>query len=80
MLRLQRWAWTLLFLFALGLTFERRAFGYTDPGSALLLFQSMGAVASGVLFYFRRRLKRLFTRSQPKDTVSTPGMLPRADS
>ncbi len=79
-LQLRYWSLTLLLFFALGLFFERPAHAYTDPGSALLLFQSLGAVLSGTLFYFRRRLKRLFSRT-PKDTpVSTPAVMSRADS
>ena len=79
-LRFKYWSLTLLLFVALGLFFERPAHAYTDPGSALLLFQSLGAVASGVLFYFRRRVKSLFTRTQPKDAVSTPAVASRADS
>ena len=79
-LRLKYWSVTLLFLLTLGLASERRAYAYTDPGSALLLFQSIGAVISGALFYFRRRLKRLFSREASKETVSAPAMVSRADS
>jgi hypothetical protein len=78
--KLSYWTLTLLLFFALGIFFERPARAYTDPGSALLLFQSVGAVASGVLFYFRRRIKKLFTRPQPKSEVSSPVIMSRADS
>lgn len=79
--KLTYWSFTLLLFFALGLFFERPAHAYTDPGSTLLLFQSLGAVASGALFYFRRRLKKLFTRSQPKaESLSPPSMMTRVDS
>lgn len=74
------WSVTLLFVLSLGLGLEHRAYAYTDPGSALLLFQSMGAVVSGALFYFRRRLKRLFTRSAEKERLNTPAIVSRADS
>lgn len=53
---------TLLLMAALGVTFERRAYAYIDPGSGLLIFQSVGAIVSGTLFYFRRRLKAIFGR------------------
>ena len=57
-----------LFL-ALGVLFERQAHAYTDPGSALLLFQGMSAFVTGAMFYFRRRLKGLFLRNRvSKDT------------
>lgn len=79
-LKLTYWTVTLLFVVALGLAFEQPAHAYADPGSTLLLFQSLGAVASGVLFYFRRKLKRLFVRSQPKESASSPAVMSRADS
>ncbi len=71
---------TLLFILSLGLCLERRAYAYTDPGSCLLLFQSLGAVASGALFYFRRSVKRIFTRSESKKPLPTQVMASRADS
>ena len=36
--------------FFLCLSFERPAYGYTDPGSAILIFQSLSAVVTGSLF------------------------------
>jgi hypothetical protein len=60
---------TALFIVALCCTFERRAYAYVDPGSGLLIFQGISAVVSGVLFYFRRRLKELFMKS-PKASSS----------
>ena len=80
MYQLRYWSLTLLLFAALGLFFERPAHAYTDPGSTLLLFQSIGAVASGALFYFRRRLKTLFTRTPTKTEPSTPAMMSRVDS
>jgi hypothetical protein len=58
-LRLRYMAVTGAFLFFLALTFERTAYAYTDPGSAILIFQSLSAVVTGSLFYFRKRLKNL---------------------
>ena len=74
------WLVTLLFFLSLGLTFERPAHAYVDPGSCLLLFQSLGAVASGVLFYFRRRLKRVFTRGQSAGAVPAAPTMSRVAS
>lgn len=80
-LKFKYWTLTFLLFFSLGLFFERPAHAYADPGSCLLLFQSIGAIASGALFYFRRRIKKLFTRAQPKaDSPSTPVSLSQADS
>ncbi len=80
-LKLTYWSLTLMLFVSLGLAFERPAHAYTDPGSALLLFQSLGAVASGVLFYFRRNIKRLFSRSSPATKTVTPApAMSRVDS
>ena len=56
-----------LFL-ALSCAFERSAYAYVDPGSSLLLFQSASALVTGALFYFRRRIKALFSRSRITDS------------
>lgn len=60
---LKYFAVTLMLLIALSFTFERQAHAYVDPGSGLLIFQGISAVFSGVLFYFRRRLKNLFVKT-----------------
>jgi hypothetical protein len=57
---------TVALFLALGFCFERRAYGYVDPGSSLLVFQSLSAVVTGIIFHFRRRLKSLFTRNSAK--------------
>ena len=41
---------------------QRPAHAYADPGTSLMLFQSLSAAVSGLLFYFRRRLRMLFSR------------------
>ena len=61
-LKLQYGLLSLLLFIALGISTERQAHAYVDPGSSLLIIQSIGALASGVVFYFRRRIKQLFTR------------------
>lgn len=58
-LRLQYLAVTAALLFFFVLSCERPAYAYTDPGSAILLFQSLSAVVTGSLFYFRKRLRKL---------------------
>jgi len=50
---------------------ERPAYAYVDPGSGLLIFQSLSAVVTGALFYFRRRLKALFSRNSPAQSKTT---------
>lgn len=65
---------TVVLIVALSFTFERRAYAYVDPGSGLLIFQSISAVVSGTLFYFRRRIRGFFARTQPKvgDSLADP--------
>ncbi len=44
------------------------AYAYVDPGTGLLVYQSMTAFATGLMFYFRRRLKLfLFRKSANPD-------------
>jgi hypothetical protein len=54
---------TFALVIALSFPFQRTAYAYVDPGSSLLAFQSISAVVTGALFYFRSRLKSLFRRS-----------------
>jgi hypothetical protein len=72
--KLKYFALTLMLLVALSFAFERQAYAYVDPGSGLLLFQGVSAVVSAVLIYFRRRVKSLFTRTQPAapSTIQPP--------
>jgi hypothetical protein len=80
-LKWKYWSITFLLFVSLGMFFERPARAYTDPGSCLLLFQSVGAVASGLLFYFRRRLKALFSRTESKSVpVSSAVGVSRSDT
>lgn len=53
---------TMLFAIALCCALEPRAYAYVDPGSGLLVFQGISAAISGALFYFRRRIRNLFSR------------------
>jgi hypothetical protein len=55
---------TCALLFLLCVSFERQAYAYVDPGSSLLVFQTLSAVVTGVLFSIRKRLKTLLTRSK----------------
>ena len=67
-LRLKYVAVTAALFFALSFCLEQRAYAYVDPGSSLLIFQSISAMFTGALFYFRKRLKSLFTRSSSSST------------
>lgn len=53
---------TIALLFSVLCFCERTAYAYVDPGSSLLMFQSISAFVTGALFYFRRRLKTLFVK------------------
>jgi len=39
---------------------ERRAYAYIDPGAGLATLQAVSATLFGVLYFLRRRIKRLF--------------------
>ncbi|MEO8735089.1 MAG: hypothetical protein ABI380_00970 [Edaphobacter sp.] len=67
-LKLKYCAITAALFIALTFCFERPAYAYVDPGSSLLVFQSLSAIVTGTIFYFRRRLKALFTRSSVNST------------
>lgn len=60
---------TLLCIVALNFAVERPAYGYVDPGSGLFLIQNISAMATGVLFFFRRRIKAFFTRKHDDQVV-----------
>jgi hypothetical protein len=53
---------------------EPRAYGYADPGSGLLLWQMLGAMVVGSLFYVRRFFRWLaFLRKSSKhETAPRP--------
>jgi hypothetical protein len=61
-LKVKYLAVTAALFIALSFCFERPAYAYVDPGSSLLLFQSVSAMITGALFYFRRRIKSLFIK------------------
>lgn len=58
---------TCALLLLLCVTFERKAYAYVDPGSSLLMFQTLSAIVTGGLFYIRKRLKSLLTRSKSSE-------------
>jgi hypothetical protein len=71
-LKLKYHAVTIALFVFLGLSMERRAYAYTDPGSTLLVFQSLSAIFSGGLFYFRKRLKSLIVKSKDPEKELQP--------
>lgn len=59
-------ALNLALFIALACTFEKPAYAYVDPGSSMLLLQGVGAFVTGVLFYCRQRILKIFKRSDKK--------------
>jgi hypothetical protein len=64
--KLKYFAVSLALILALTICCERPAYGYVDPGSGLLAMQTLSAMFTGALFYFRRRLKSLFKKNHPE--------------
>ena len=62
--RLRYYAVTLMLFIALLTSSIPAAYAYVDPGSGLLAYQSITAFVTGLLFYFRRRLKMIFVRDR----------------
>ena len=62
--RLRYYVVTLMLFFALLTSSAPAAYAYVDPGSGLLAYQSITAFVTGLLFYFRRRLKLIFLRER----------------
>jgi len=68
--RLRYYAVTLVLFVAILSCAAPAAYAYVDPGSGLLAYQSITAFFTGLLFYFRRRLKMIFLRERTdKDKV-----------
>jgi O-antigen/teichoic acid export membrane protein len=65
--KLKSFVFLLVLVLGLSFSLEQQAHAYVDPGSGLIIFQSLGAIFTGGLFYFRRRLKLLFTREREKN-------------
>lgn len=63
---------TVALLGLLVLTCERTAFAYADPGSGLVVLQSLSAIAAGAMFYLRTRLRMLIFGSQSGIGSSSP--------
>jgi hypothetical protein len=65
--KLKSFAFLLALVLGLSFSLEQQAHAYVDPGSGLIIFQSLGAIFTGGLFYFRHKLKLLFTREKAKN-------------
>jgi hypothetical protein len=62
----------LLFIFMCAMVAtERQALAYVDPGSGLLVLQTMASMAAACGYFFRRRIKNLFGRKTSQDANVT---------
>jgi hypothetical protein len=62
---------SLALLFCLGISLEEKAYAYIDPGSGLLILQSIGGFFAGVLYLVRKHIKALALRSTSVETAPT---------
>ena len=62
--RLRYYAATVILFLAILSCSTPAAYAYVDPGSGLLAYQSITAFITGLMFYFRRRLKLIFVRQR----------------
>ena len=58
-----------LLVTCIGLTLmtEKQAHAYADPGSSLLILQTVGSVLTATGLYFRRRIAGLFRRNKVEE-------------
>lgn len=60
--RLAQFACTVAAMLALLVFAQKAAYAYVDPGSGLVVCQSVAAMVAGAMFYLRRRLRTLAGR------------------
>jgi hypothetical protein len=58
-------------LFCLAISMEEKAYAYIDPGSGLLILQSVGGFFAGVLYLVRKHIKALIFRSTSVESSPT---------
>jgi hypothetical protein len=56
--------------FCLALGTERRAMAYVDPGSGLLILQSIGSALAAGAYFMRRRIAALFGKKSAPAAVA----------
>jgi len=54
---------------------EKQAHAYADPGSSLLVLQTVGSVITASAIYFRRKIASFFHRDK-KNLQETPDSVP----
>lgn len=60
-----RVAFAVLLLSAITVSFEQSAYAYVDPGSGLLLMQTIGSMLACAAIYFRRNILGFFQKETP---------------
>ena len=60
----------MLLFVSLVIASERRAWGYVDPGSGLLALQGAASFVATVAYYFRRKIRALFSRKPVSDSTA----------
>jgi hypothetical protein len=58
----------LVLLLGMTLMTEKQAHAYADPGSSLLILQTVGSVLTASALYFRRRIASLFRSNKSSET------------
>jgi hypothetical protein len=63
----------ILACFCLAIGTERRAMAYVDPGSGLLILQSVGSAAAAVVYFMRRKIMGLFGGNKDRNLKDAGG-------
>jgi hypothetical protein len=72
MQRIASFALGCLTLVCLMIASEHRALAYVDPGSGLLVIQSAAAAVGSAAYFFRRKLRTLFSGNKTAEVVPSP--------
>lgn len=56
--------------------FEKPAHAYVDPGSGLLVFQVLGSMVAGAVYFLRYRIRKLFGLKVDEEPAAKPGNPP----
>jgi hypothetical protein len=80
MRKLLQFVFTVMAGVGLLLMSERQAHAYADPGSSLLILQTVGSVLTATGLYFRRRIASFFRRNKPEETETAAPETPVSPS
>jgi hypothetical protein len=74
LVRIYRTALTVCLVFSLICLLEPPARAYIDPGSGLLAYQTLSALVTGVLFYFRQRIRNVIRSVRDHRNIQPPSL------